>query len=62
MKIIEFVFVDGDGGDLPHNYSENCIAYTGTHDNDTVLGLYNKSGSKKEIEKLLTKWKTGCIV
>ena len=51
MKILEFAFGDGEGKDLPHNYPENCIAYTGTHDNDTVLGWYNKTGSKKEIEK-----------
>ena len=23
---------------LPHNYTENCVAYTGTHDNETVIG------------------------
>jgi 4-alpha-glucanotransferase len=51
MKILEFAFGGGDEGDLPHNYPENCIAYTRTHDNDTVLGWYNKTGSKKEIEK-----------
>ncbi|WP_300386723.1 4-alpha-glucanotransferase, partial [Clostridium sp.] len=51
MKILEFAFGDEDGSELPHNYPENCIAYTGTHDNDTVLGWYNKTGSKKEIEK-----------
>lgn len=41
MKICQFAF----GGDpeepfLPHNYPVNCVAYTGTHDNDTVLGWY----------------------
>jgi 4-alpha-glucanotransferase len=25
---------------LPHNYPHNCVAYTGTHDNDTILGWY----------------------
>ncbi|MBE5803136.1 MAG: 4-alpha-glucanotransferase [Clostridiales bacterium] len=39
MKVLTFAF----GGDdknphLPANYPENCVAYTGTHDNDTVLG------------------------
>lgn len=39
MKVLEFAF-DG-GGDslyLPHNYPTNCIAYVGTHDNDTARG------------------------
>jgi 4-alpha-glucanotransferase len=26
---------------LPHNYQENCLVYTGTHDNDTTLGWYS---------------------
>lgn len=42
MKVIEFAF---DGGSenpyLPHNYSKNCVAYLGTHDNDTLLGWWN---------------------
>ena len=25
---------------MPHNYNENFVAYTGTHDNDTLLGWY----------------------
>jgi 4-alpha-glucanotransferase len=41
MRIVQFGF----GGqatsiDLPHNYPVHCIAYTGTHDNDTVAGWY----------------------
>ncbi len=39
MKVLVFGF--GGGEDNPHfpgNYGENCVAYTGTHDNDTVLG------------------------
>lgn len=27
---------------LPHNYEHNCVVYTGTHDNDTTLGWYEK--------------------
>jgi 4-alpha-glucanotransferase len=42
MKIILFGFGGGDSKslDLPHNYPVHCIAYTGTHDNDTVVGWY----------------------
>lgn len=40
MKVLQFAFDsrDGDSGYLPHNYPRNCVAYTGTHDNDTVQG------------------------
>ena len=41
MKILQFAFSD-DARNLflPHNYIQNCIAYTGTHDNDTAIGWY----------------------
>ena len=39
MKVLQFAFSDGeDNGYLPHNYNKNCVVYTGTHDNDTILG------------------------
>jgi 4-alpha-glucanotransferase len=43
MKILQFAF-DGEPENpfLPHNYVSNCVAYTGTHDNDTVLGWYQR--------------------
>ncbi|MFZ5351538.1 MAG: 4-alpha-glucanotransferase [Bacillota bacterium] len=44
MKILQFSF--GRGSEerfLPHNYEENSIVYTGTHDNDTAVGWFNKS-------------------
>lgn len=41
MKILEFAFDSNEDNDyLPHNYDKNCVVYTGTHDNDTVLGWY----------------------
>lgn len=40
MKILQFGFSGADNPFLPHNYSSNCVAYTGTHDNDTVRGWY----------------------
>ena len=41
MKILQFAF-DGNAENvyLPHNYCNKCIAYTGTHDIDTILGWY----------------------
>ena len=41
MKVLEFAFDsrDSSGSEyLPHNFPVNCIAYSGTHDNDTLLG------------------------
>ncbi len=39
MKVFQFAFLAGaDSPHLPHNYPSNCIAYTGTHDNETMLG------------------------
>lgn len=39
MKVLEFGFADGDNPHLPHNYGKNTVAYTGTHDNNTLLGF-----------------------
>jgi 4-alpha-glucanotransferase len=42
MKILQFAFGgDAKNHDLPHNYPQNCVAYTGTHDNDTTVGWWN---------------------
>ena len=40
MKILQFGFSGPDNPFLPHNYVPNCVAYTGTHDNDTALGWF----------------------
>lgn len=45
MKVILFGFgAHPLDSFLPHNYPVNCVAYTGTHDNDTVLGWYKRLG------------------
>ncbi len=39
MKVLQFAFDSREESDyLPHNYTKNCVVYTGTHDNDTVMG------------------------
>lgn len=39
MKVLQFAFDHNNPNDyLPHNYPHNCVVYTGTHDNDTLLG------------------------
>jgi len=56
MKILQFAFDTGEKNKyLPHNYDENCVVYTGTHDNDTTLGWFlNVSTEVKEyVEEYL---------
>ena len=51
MKVLEFAFDSRDSGSandyLPHNYPENSVVYTGTHDNETLNGWF-KSITKEE--------------
>ncbi len=66
MRVFQFGFLsDGESTHMPHNYTDNCIAYTGTHDNNTLLGyLWELDESTRE--KMLSycnhsgDWKTGC--
>lgn len=52
MKILQFAFDSGEENDfLPHNYQKNCVVYTGTHDNDTVMGWFSKA--KEEDKRYL---------
>ena len=38
MKVLEFAFDPREPSDyLPHTYERNCICYTGTHDNETLV-------------------------
>jgi 4-alpha-glucanotransferase len=50
MKVIQFAFSAGpDDPFLPHNYTTpNWVVYTGTHDNDTVMGWYAATSTEKE--------------
>ncbi len=39
IRVFQFGFLgDYDNPHMPHNYCNNCVAYTGTHDNNTLLG------------------------
>lgn len=41
MKVLEFAFDSREKSDYsPHNYDKNCVVYTGTHDNETIIGWY----------------------
>lgn len=44
MKILQFAFGTGmERKFLPHNYVKNCVVYTGSHDNDTTKGYFDKA-------------------
>ena len=50
MKVIQFAFDSREDSDyLPHNYPTDCVVYTGTHDNDTVMG-WMKSAPKDSVK------------
>jgi 4-alpha-glucanotransferase len=54
MKILLFAF----GPDMPHNpyiphnFPKNCVAYTGTHDNNTVKGWFEQEASQDDRQRL----------
>ena len=50
MKVLQFAFGAGPVDPfLPHNYdSPQWVVYTGTHDNDTVIGWYEESSTEAE--------------
>lgn len=53
MRVIQFAFTDPNDAEcvhLPHNYPANCIAYLGTHDNNTLLGwLWEAPPAEKQF-------------
>ena len=52
MKVLQFAFSDeADNTHLPHNYTCNFVAYTGTHDNDTTTG-WLQSLTKEELQRV----------
>lgn len=49
MKILQFAFDSEKNEYLPHNFvNNNCVIYTGTHDNDTTKGFYEKATEKEK--------------
>jgi 4-alpha-glucanotransferase len=53
MRILQFAFDDPRGSDyLPHRFERNTVVYTGTHDNDTLIGwLSPPSGNAVRMSK-----------
>jgi 4-alpha-glucanotransferase len=47
MKVLQFAFYDGPEADfLPHNFTNNCVVYTGTHDNEITKDWYKNLPAK----------------
>ncbi len=54
MKVLQFAFDESDiaasSDYYPHNYTPNCVVYTGTHDNETIAGwLKNITPAQKKL-------------
>ncbi len=78
MRLLQFAFWDNaDHEFLPHNYPDNCVVYTGTHDNDTTVHWYKTlpdhekrfcssylGGHTRDIarELIRTIWRTNAII
>ena len=66
MRVFQFGFIsDNDNTHLTHNYTQNCIAYTGTHDNNTLLGYLWEldDGTRQRMLSYCGHagdWKSGC--
>ena len=54
MKVLMFAFGDDlqNNPYLPHNYEKHCVVYSGTHDNNTVKGWFQRDALTKERENL----------
>jgi 4-alpha-glucanotransferase len=51
MRVLQFAFdSDPTNVHLPHNYSQDAVVYTGTHDNDTTAGWFARLTEDKTRE------------
>ena len=62
MRVLQFAFDEAMAVSeyAPHNYIENTVAYTGTHDNNTVAGWF-KSDADNAVKKRLKNYYGGKI-
>ncbi len=53
MRVLQFAFAKPNRRHkyLPHNYPENCVAYSGTHDNDTLASFILRGGAEIDNAK-----------
>jgi 4-alpha-glucanotransferase len=66
MRVFQFAFLSEENVHQPHCYEKNCVAYSGTHDNNTLLGfLWESSDEEKKrildyIGYPVSDWKNSC--
>jgi 4-alpha-glucanotransferase len=55
MKVLLFAFGDDlpTNPYIPHNLPKNCVAYTGTHDNNTIRGWFEGDEAPEDRKRLL---------
>lgn len=51
MRVLQFAFSGQDSGDLPHNYPVHCVAYPGTHDNNTLRGWLEGEATPAQLRQ-----------
>ncbi|RYZ89941.1 MAG: 4-alpha-glucanotransferase, partial [Moraxellaceae bacterium] len=54
MKVLQFAFGEdmAQSIHIPHNYPVNCYAYTGTHDNNTLVGWFENEADAQNIKRV----------
>lgn len=68
IKVMQFGFdCDGDNMYQPHNYEKNCVAYIGTHDNDTFMGMlcnsdWDKINRFKRYLRMPLEWGNDAVI
>ena len=53
MKVFQFAFGEENSPFLPHNYNENCVVYTGTHDNDTFVSMLKEKEYRDKVKEYI---------
>ena len=51
MRIMQFGFGTGGQYHLPHMFPRRCVAYTGTHDNNTIIGWADELRQTMSVRK-----------
>lgn len=47
MRVLQFGFGENDSPHLPHRFEPHTVVYTGTHDNDTARGWFDRAGAEE---------------
>ena len=55
MKVLQFAFNEGSAGNCHrlYNHTKNSVVYTGTHDNNTIRGWFEKEANQRQKQMLL---------